>query len=54
MRRFTPAHGFGGSGWLHLIGAVGGILLLEHSRSNRWLRFAGAMTATIGLYLLIK
>jgi urease accessory protein len=39
---------------LHLIGAVGGILILEHARGSRWLRFAGAMTATIGLYLLMR
>ena len=39
---------------LHLIGAVGGILILEHAHSSRWLRFAGAMTATIGLYLLMR
>ena len=39
---------------LHLIGAVGGILILEHARGSRWLRFAGALTATIGLYLLMR
>jgi len=39
---------------LHLIGAVGGMLILEHARGNRWLRFAGAMTATIGFYLLMR
>ena len=39
---------------LHLIGAVGGILILEHTRGSRWLRFAGALTATIGCYLLIR
>jgi len=39
---------------LHLIGAVGGILILERPRGGRWLRFAGAMTATIGCYLLMR
>jgi urease accessory protein len=39
---------------LHLIGAVGGMLILEHARGSRWLRFAGAMTATIGCYLLMR
>ena len=39
---------------LHLIGAVGGILLLEHGCGSRWLRFAGAMIATIGFYLLMR
>jgi urease accessory protein len=39
---------------LHLIGAVGGILILEHARGSRWLRCAGAMIATIGLYLLMR
>jgi len=38
---------------LHLIGAIGGILVLERPRGGRWLRFAGALTATIGCYLLI-
>ena len=39
---------------LHLIGAIGGILVLERPRGGRWLRFAGAMTATIGCYLLMR
>src|SRR3954447_11209333 len=30
---------------LHLVGAVGGLLILEHVHGNRWLRCAGAMTA---------
>jgi len=39
---------------LHLIGAVGGTLILERPHGGRWLRFAGAMTATIGCYLLTR
>src|SRR5918998_194638 len=35
---------------LHVIGAVGGILILDRAHGNRWLRCAGAMTATIGSY----
>ncbi len=39
---------------LHLIGMAGGTLILEHPHGNRCLRFAGAMMATIGFYLLIE
>src|SRR6266511_5794642 len=38
---------------LHLIGMAGGTLILEHPHGNRCLRFAGALMATIGFYLLI-
>ncbi len=39
---------------LHLLGAAGGMLILERPHGSRWLRFAGAMTAMIGFYLSIN
>jgi urease accessory protein len=39
---------------LHLVGAVGGILILERPRGGQWLRCAGTLTATIGCYLLMR
>jgi len=39
---------------LHLIGAVGGILILERPHGGQWLRCAGTLTTTIGCYLLMR
>jgi len=38
---------------LHLIGAAGGMLIVERPLGSRWLRCAGAMAASIGFYLLV-
>jgi urease accessory protein len=38
---------------LHLIGAAGGMLIVERPLGSRTLRCAGAITASIGLYLLV-
>lgn len=38
---------------LHLIGALGGLLILDESNGRRYLQLAGLATTTIGLYLLI-
>ena len=39
---------------LHLVGAVGGLLLLESRRGKRWLGLAGVTIAVIGAYLIVK
>jgi hypothetical protein len=39
---------------LHLVGAVGGLLLRESRRGKRWLGLAGVTIAVIGAYLIIK
>jgi urease accessory protein len=36
---------------LHVAGAAGGLLLLEHARGRGWLRLAGAATTVAGLLL---
>lgn len=38
---------------LHLVGALGGLLLIESRRGRRWLTLAGAAVAIIGGYLLV-
>ena len=37
---------------LHLVGAVGGLLLLESQRGKRWLGLAGVTIAVVGAYLI--
>jgi urease accessory protein len=38
---------------LHLVGAVGGLLLLESQRGKRWLGLAGVTIAVVGAYLVL-
>jgi len=38
---------------LHLVGAIGGLLLLESKRGKRWLGLAGVTIAVVGVYLLV-
>jgi len=39
---------------LHVIGAVGGLLILEEKNGRRYLRILGAITSFIGVYLLFR
>lgn len=39
---------------LHLVGALGGLLLLESQRGQRWLTIAGVAVAIIGGYLIVN
>ena len=39
---------------LHLVDAVGGLLLRESRREKRWLGLAGVTIAVIGAYLIVK
>jgi urease accessory protein len=38
---------------LHLVGAVGGLLLLEHQQGKRWLGLGGVTIAVVGAYLVL-
>ena len=40
--------------FLHIVGAVGGLLLLEEQRGALYLRAAGGIVFMVGIYLLIK
>ena len=39
---------------LHLIGALGGLLLMEKAHGRRYLRLVGLATSGIGVYLLVQ
>lgn len=39
---------------LHIIGAVGGLLILEEKNELKHLRILGAVTSFIGVYLLFR
>lgn len=39
---------------LHLVGAIGGLLILENKRGHLWLRLCGVFASGIGVWLITK
>ncbi len=39
---------------LHLVGAIGGLLILENKHGNEWLRLCGVFASFVGIWLIVK
>ncbi len=39
---------------LHLVGAIGGLLILENKHGHAWLRLCGVFASFVGVWLIVK